>query len=384
MHFSLLAPLGERLFPVWIVGLLIGATALLQLLLDVPAGYALDRFGYRRLLKLTTVAFIGATACLLFGLHVYTYIATLILATFGWLFFGPGVNAYVLATAPRSRTGRFISARDTFESVGIVLSSACLTFVLGFPTPLIGAILISLLFIAYLCISYAPKELARQDNLKRSIGHRLAFHDLMQNMRKLNPASTMLVLLGLSASIFYGVIWFTIPIVIAHTQGWSPLGIGLGVFDFSVVVLGFTIGKLTDTFDRRALVFFGLLLFGLAGSIVGFHLGWFFLLFGFLATTGEEIAGITLWSWLHALDEDHARDGSISGVINLFQDLGWAIGPVIAGFAYYSLGPSLTILLGAIPILVVWVVYHLFIGWHQMTPRAMVLALRPAMRRHKK
>ena len=105
----------------------------------------------------------------------------------------------------------------------------------------------------------------------------------------------------------------------------------------------------------------GLLLFSVSGMLLGFNFGILFILFGFLATTGDEMAGISLWSWLHALDKDHASDGVISGIINLFQDLGWGIGPIVAGILYTFWGAAWTIALGAIPIFVTWIIYQFFI-----------------------
>ena len=45
LHYTMLSPLGEKLFPLWLVGLMIGISAFLQLLLDIPAGYVLDKYG---------------------------------------------------------------------------------------------------------------------------------------------------------------------------------------------------------------------------------------------------------------------------------------------------------------------------------------------------
>lgn len=183
-------------------------------------------------------------------------------------------------------------------------------------------------------------------------------------MKKLNPASTMLLLLNLTASTFYGIIWFVVPLVIAHQAQAGMLGLGLGIFDFAVVVLGFLIGNLADKANKRTLVFFGLLLFAISGVLLGFNFGWLFLIFGFLATTGDEMAGISLWSWLHSLDKDHAQDGTIAGVINLFDDLGWAVGPMAAGILYEMTGATWTIVFGAIPIFAVWLIYQFMMRRH--------------------
>src|SRR4051812_16057406 len=68
LHYTLLSVLGSQVLPLWIVGVLMGAEAFFQLVLDVPAGFALDRFGYVNLLRLGTVFFIISIIPLLFGL----------------------------------------------------------------------------------------------------------------------------------------------------------------------------------------------------------------------------------------------------------------------------------------------------------------------------
>ncbi|MCF7865420.1 MAG: MFS transporter [Candidatus Pacebacteria bacterium] len=362
LHYSLISPLGEKVLPIWIVGLIMGGGSIIQLILDVPAGHLLDKYGYKRLLKITTVIFLAATLCYVVGLTRITFIVSAIIATFGWLFFGPGINAYVLSHAPKEHSGKFISLRDVFGSIGTVLASAVLPFILLFNPHNIGYILFALLGVSLIALFFAPNDttLVHQE-IKIPTQHyyikRESLINIVREIKSLNPASTMLMLLNMSGAIFYGAIWFVVPLIIAHQADAKLLGIGLGIFDFAIVTLGFILGNLADTANKRTLVFFGLLTFSISGLFIGFNFNLLFLLFGFLATTGDEMAGLSLWSWLHALDKNHAHDGRISGVINLSQDLGWAIGPIVAGFLYYTVTPSITILLCSIPIFLTWLVY---------------------------
>jgi len=119
----------------------------------------------------------------------------------------------------------------------------------------------------------------------------------------------MLVLSNISGSIFYGMIWFVIPLVIAHQASSEILSIGLGIFDFSIVALGLVLGNLADRVNKRTLVFFGLFLFSIAGAFTAFSFNWLFLIFGFMATTGDEMSSIALWSWLHNLDKTMPATG---------------------------------------------------------------------------
>ena len=389
LHYTLLSPLGEKVMPLWIVGLLVGVSSAVQLLLDVPAGRILDRFGYRRFLKITTATFLVAVACLLFGFDRHIYILSLAISTFGWLFFGPGVSAYILSHAPKDIAGKFISLRDVSGSIGIVLSSSILPFVLLLPPQGMGLILFCILSVALIMLFLSPKDtVSVHAEIKIPTHHhyirRHSIGKLIKAIKKLNPASGMLLLTELSGATFYGSIWFVVPLVIAHQADSGLLSIGLAIFDFSVVVLGFLLGNLADTSNKRMLVFFGLLIFSVSGMIIGFDFGWVFIIFGFLATTGDEMAGISLWSWLHSLDKRHDEDGTVAGVINLFSDLGWAIGPFVAGILYTIIGPSLTILVCAVPIFIVWIIYQLVLRkYHTSTEQILDIPKKPHKMRYK-
>jgi len=394
LHYTLMSPYGELFFPIWVVGALIGAGSLIQLLFDVPAGYLLDRFGYVRMLKITTAAFFLASLSIAFGLTQVSYLLSLALAVLGWQFYGPGGSAYILSRASDAESGRYFSLRESFGSIGIVLSSVSLPFVLLLSPSAAGTLLCVLFGMSLVLLYFVPKEehpvLASHMPHHSRRQHTSRFADIVYNIRRLNPASGLLMLLTFSAAVFYGIIWFVVPLVIAKQQANADLmGFGLAVFDFSVVALGYLLGKLADKTNKRALVFFGLLTFSLFGFLVGLNFGWLFILFGFLATTGDETAEISLWSWMHHLDKDHTADGSVSAVISFFEDLGWAIGPAVAGILYTLVGPGLSISIGAIPIFIVWVVYYLFMrSSHRALENSLSLASialprKPLRRRHK-
>ncbi len=175
-------------------------------------------------------------------------------------------------------------------------------------------------------------------------------------MKKLNPASSILVVQSFAAAAFYGMIWFTVPLAIAGGLAGDLPSVGLGVFDLAVVLLGAFFGKLADTMHKPLLVAVGLFLFSGAGFLLGFNLNLFFLLLGFIATAGDELSAVSLWAWLDTLDADHAQDGLINGVITFFEDLGWAVGPAVAGVLFGVVGPGGVIVVGASILFLAWLV----------------------------
>ncbi len=374
IHFDLMSTYGGSVFPLWFAGLMIGSASLLQLTLDIPAGFILDRFGYKKFLMVTCVLFMVSASSLFFGLNKYSYLATLFLGSFGWLFFGPGVDAYIWSHAADEDTGKFLSFRDMSESMGVVLSGAVLIVTLLLPVRWVAIIIISLLMLALFFLYRSPKDAVEFDNQRKKTKTRgqdirqASFKTVIRAILRLNPASVILIITGLSSSIFYGIIWFVIPLAVANANDGLIMGMSLGTFDLAVFLTGMWIGKVVDKFNKRVLVFWGLLVFSIMGLMLGFSFGVWFILIGFLATVGDELSRLSLWAWLNFLDRDNTEDGMVSGTISMFQDLGWAIGPMIAGVLYTKIGPQFTLLIGGVIVLIGWLVYSLkFVGLNNLT-----------------
>ena len=133
------------------------------------------------------------------------------------------------------------------------------------------------------------------------------------------------------------------------------LSFGLVIFDLAVLLTGSILGKLADTWSKRWLIFWGMFVFSVFAILLGFHFGILFIIFGFLATTGDEMANVSLWAWLDHLDKEHAEDGLITGVLILFEDFGWMVGPIIAGLLFETYDPTWTIVTGGCLIFTAWI-----------------------------
>lgn len=389
LHYSLLSPLGERLLPLWIVGILIGAASFFQMLLDVPAGHLIDRFGKKRMLAIGWIAFI-ISAFLLTRFSLLNFLLSVAFSVIGWLFYAPGMNAYILAYAKKETSGRFLALRDTFGSLGVVLASVSLPFVLLYSPSVMGGVLLVLFIMAIVALWASPpdKPNPHTEPVLPAEPYHIRRTDVLKSLKalkRLNPASGTLCGYSFASAVFYGAVWFVVPLLIATNIGSQQiLGFGLAIFDLSIVVLGVLIGTFVDRGDKSLMVFYGLLLFAVIGLITGTTFGPLFLLFGFLASTGDEIARLSLWSWLHALDTEHAHDGAVSGVISFSSDFGYAIGPVLAGFIFSIWGPAWTIAISALPLLITWILYTIYIRPQALFPSSLVSIPRmPMHRRHK-
>lgn len=388
LHYSVLAPLGAHLMPLWVVGLLIGGESFFQMVCDVPAGYLVDRFGRKRMLAVGWVSFVIA-ALLLLHFSMVTYVLSIAFSVVGWLFYAPGANAYVLSHAKKETSGRFIALRDTFYSVGVVLASVSLPFVLLYSPFVMGTVLLALLLVAIVFLVASPPDkpvLHGEPLLPAQPYHirRTPFRKSLQALKRLNPASGILCGYSFAGAIFYGAIWFVVPLAIATDPHQQLLGLGLGIFDLAIVVLGVFLGTIVDRGNKRLLVFWGLLLFSIMAMLIGATLGPLFLLFGFMATAGDETTGLALWSWLHSLDKEHAHDGAVAGAISFSEDFGYAIGPVIAGFLFALVGPGWAIAVSSAPLFTAWVIYTVSVRPKALFPASLIdIPRMPMRRRHK-
>lgn len=387
LHYSMLSPLGSELMPLWIVGLLVGGESFFQMLLDVPAGHLVDRLGRKRMLGIGLVSFLIA-ALLLIQFTVVTYVASIAFSLFGWLFLSPGVNAYLLAYTERESSGRFLSFRDTFSSIGMALASIVLAFVLALTPTQMSLILVLVFLLAAVFLIASPRDHnydIREQKLPGQGFHirRVSLTRALLTFKKLNIASKMLSAYSFAGGAFYGTVWFVVPLLIATNIQAEYLGIGLGIFDFAIVTLGFIIGTIVDNSDKRLLVFYGLLTFAIMGMALGFSFGPLFLLFGFLATAGDETTSLSLWSWLHSLDKEHAHDGATAGAISFSEDLGYTVGPILAGITFSMFGPTWAIVIGALPLLLVWFGYTFFVRPVHFPALALEIPQMPIRRRHK-
>jgi MFS family permease len=381
LQYTLLAPLGAQVFPIWLVGIIIGAGSFLEFLFDVPGDYLLDLLGYKRLLAITTVIFLVAVSALFFGLTKTTFLVTVFVSALGWLFFTPGSSAYLLSTADEKFIGRSIAYGDVFKSLGIVLGSAVLVFVLGLPVPQMAVVLFVLLCLALASILLAPTEAKRAEETIRN-ERRGFFKGAFETIRRLRPASFLLLSFTFSAATFYAIVWFVVPIIIANEIHSGILGLGLGVFDFSIVVLGFALGKLVDSYEKRRLILFGIVIFSVFGMLLGFNFGILFLLLGFLATAGDELTSLSLWSWLYGLDKDRGGFGLITGIIDLADEFGWTVGPVLAGIFYTLIGPTFTIAFGGFLILTN-ILLFIFLAEHTAPTYQGPIPKKPHRHRHR-
>jgi len=389
LHYALESSLWEKVLPLWIVGICISIASVWQMIFDIPAGRFLDKHGYKKVLIRGACIFVLTVSLFLRKFTQGIFLLSVLGSIFGRLFFGPGMNAYALSHAPKGLSGKFMWYRDVAASLGIVLSCLLLPFVIHLAPFRLGIIIGSILLTAIIAMLFSPKDI-RKVPVEEWVHHkthhqrRLALGSLLAGIKQLNPASSLLMLHNFCGAVLYGIIRFVVPLIIEHFPAkWTLLGIWLSMFDFSILIIWSILCTFVDKINKKLIIFIGLLIFSISWFLLGFDFWIVFLILAFLTTTGDEMASLPLRSWMHQLDAQHDKDGLISWTINLFEDLWWAIGPLVAGIAYSLLWPTYTIMIGAVPLVVLTLLYYAVVHKHIIHFSFLEWEKKPHKMRHK-
>ncbi len=352
IHYSLVAVLGARVFPLWAVGLCVGAASLIQLFLDVPAGLLIERHGALRMMRITTLCFIAVAAVLiLFPLTPIVYVITIILSALGWLFFHPAVSTYLLVHGKTAYMGKLTGIRRSCEAIGITLALIGLPFFSHFSAHVLGIVILFPFIGALIALLIerrtTPATLLDPQTRSRRQRANLTIKQILTILHKLHPVGLLMGMQTLTIGIFYSMMWFLFPLLVSQSTTPAAYTIALAALDFTVLIVGIPVGILVDRFKKSHIIAIGVTITAITAFGVSLTSTFLLLLFVILLSIGDEFATIGLWAWLDEKTNKTRHEGVISGAITFLEDLGWMTGPVLAGLFATILGPSQTLFIGA-------------------------------------
>jgi MFS family permease len=343
-------PLYARTFGVSLdaVGVLIAAFSLARLALDPFTGAITDRFGERGAIVLGAVI-VGVSS----GLAAIAPTFTLLVifrgaGGAGSAVFFAGIMSYLLRTIPPGRLGRVMGVWYASFNVGIIAGQPLggvfaswlgpvSTLWVYAVTCFVGAVVFSR------TIHPPPHE---EDGSARSTG--------IRRLRWDRPFVTVLLANGAYAWVVAGVYSTLLPLFGRDEAGLSFLGIGIGLAIASFTEFGvlFPAGKATDRIGRRAVLVpsyaalvVALILWPLATTPALFMFGSG--LFGIVTGYG----GVPQAPMLSDLTTEDAQRTAVA-VFRFVGDLGFVLGPLVAGWSAGSWGYGAAFALSAVPVAV--------------------------------
>jgi len=344
---SPILPLYARSFGVGLdsVGVLIAAFSITRLAVDPFTGVIIGRLGERRAVTLGAIV-VGITTALAAVAPTFTLLVVFRGAGgAGSAIFFTGLLSYMLRTIPGDRIGRVMSVWYASFNVGIIAGEPLGGLFAHWLGP------VSTLWIYAVTCFVSAAVFARTMHGPQT-GPRLERTTGIRRLPWRRPFVAVLLANGAYAWMIAGVYSTLIPLFGNEEVGLSELGIGAGLAIASITEFAilFPAGKATDRIGRKAVLVPGyaamalaLVLWPLATTPALFFLanGVFGLVSGY--------AGVPQAPMLSDVTDEEMR-GTAVAVFRFFGDLGFVLGPLVAGASADARGYGAAFALSAIPV----------------------------------
>ncbi len=341
------------------VGFLISAFSFARLVSDPFVGRFIDRYGERAMTTLGAVGVgvssIAAGLAPTFGLLVLFRSA----GGVGSALFFAGLLSYLLRTIPPERTGRVMSVYYGSFNVGFIAGGplgglVARWFGIASPLHVYG---IACFVSAWLFWRTMRNPERRADEVRSGGLRRLPWRRPLVAVLATNGAYLWII----------GAVYSTlIPLFGREEVGLTLGGVGLGlaIATATELVSLFPAGKATDR-GRRAVLIPSLAAFGGIAALFGFAGGTVAFMGGMAALgVASGFAGVPPAPMLSDVTPEELK-GSAVAVFRFVGDLGFVLGPLIAGWTADTLGFGAAFAISSVP---VFVALALVLSIHETLP----------------
>jgi MFS family permease len=332
------------------VGILVASFALTRLACDLVAGPLVDRYGERSMLTVG-MAFLAGTTVLLARAPTFAW-AVVFRGAGGAgsaLLFAALYSSY-LKIVPHDRLGRAFGIFYGMFNVGMIAGQSVCALIVGVS----GSLTLPLYAYAAACVLAGVLFLSFAGELPRSdIVDRVGLRGLRTLVKE--RAFVTAIVANLAGFWIIGGVWSTLIPLFGHDQlGMSAAAIGsvLSIAIAAEFVTLYPFGAVADRHGRRLLLIASLAAYAIAVVALGYAttaLSFTLLLVVLGVASG---AGSTAPTAILADVTPKDLSGTAVGAFRFFGDLGFVLGPAVAGWAATAFGFSAAFALSALPLLV--------------------------------
>ncbi len=332
------------------VGILVASFAFTRLAFDLVAGPWVDRYGERAMLTIGMVFLAGTTVLLARA------------PTFAWavVFRGAGgagsallfaaLYSSFLKIVPHDRLGRAFGIFYGMFNIGLIAGQSVGGVIAGIS----GSLTLPLYSYALMCLLAGALFLGMAGHIPRSeqVG-RAGLHGLRSLMRE--RAFVTAIVANLAGFWIIGGVWSTLIPLFGHDAlGMSAEAIGT-VLSIAIAAEFFTLypfGAILDRHGRRLLLIGSLAAYAVSVVAVGYATSVLSLTLLLILLGVASGAGSTAPTAILADVTPKDRSGTGVGAFRFFGDLGFVLGPAIAGWSANAYGFRAAFALAAVPLLV--------------------------------
>ena len=318
----------------FLTGIILSMTTMMGIFLNIPLGILESRMNMKRVLQ--TVLLIYSALALFyplahsFELLLLVSIARGVASSFLWLTSWAYVFAYAEKTVKGKEVGFFSDMNDFASALSPIVGG--LVSILSFFLPFYLLSITSLT--AFVVVSLFLKKVPKPEK----VSLKLQMNTLFSYMRKSRFVKTFFLII-----VFYALInvYYSFLSLFLNGEGIPvPLiGVILTVALLPAVALEVPIGNMIDKYGVRKILVVAACLSALTGFLMPFSNNLYYTLAIVTAfTVSYTIIFIALYSRMSDIMGESKT--AITGAIATFKDLGYTLGPLIAGIlmAFISIG----------------------------------------------
>lgn len=332
----------------WASGALMSALSLLQaFLFDPIAGMIADRYGGKRAVVLGTAATLAAGVWWVF-VPLDHWMSLLVFSIILYMSYALRAESsvYYLRMSARDEGGIIFGLAQNTSSIATFFSSLLVpVFVVASMHHAAAVLLAASAAFSLVMIAGLPSDRyfnRRKNDTAGMVANPLATIRVgYRFMRRNGWFPSFAFGSALFEGVFYGTLWFVVPLHLAASGAGIAEGMMLGIFELVAILFGALSGYAADKVGWRKVIVLGWT--SIAAGAVLYLLRedtlWLVAV-GALIGFGDTIAISAAGHALEAGDDDHDHDGAFIGFANMATDIGYGIAPVVGGVLYGTWGFS--------------------------------------------
>lgn len=324
-----------------VMGLIISSSSFFGALFDVWLAFFFKNTNFRRVYLLMLIICFLVPLCFYFNSLAF-YLVAMFLWGLYFDFQRIGNYDFVGRFLPSKEHSHSFGIFDIFKSLGVFISPIIAIYVLdSFSNLYLLAIMWILLFTAFifyfLLIRQIKDSAVSSEQLKIGIKkkqYRKTFGWQVRQWLGVGKIMTPVLIFTFFINVSYAFIWTIGPLFAIELKNTNPLGgFFVSAYLFFSLVAGWFVGKLNQKFGKKRTAFLSLLFGSLVLCLIIVNqLWWFALVIGvlsgfFFSFTYPSIAG----AYADYISESPEYEKDIETFEDFFSNLGYVVGPVLAG-----------------------------------------------------
>ena len=327
------------------MGFIYGFSSFAGAVFDIILSKVIHRTSYRR------IFFVMLASALFFPLSMMqghmTFMILIGMAVWGLYYdlIGFGTFNFVTTRTPRAEHAETFGIIEIFRSIGRIIAPLMAALTIGSvltSRPFFVAILflsISMLIFILLYLSEKSQGLKLKPPIEEKVVKGAKSLSKMQIWKTLNHKVWTVFSIRLILNIFDAFIWALGPLWLSG----SASGLFVMVYSLPIIIVGWFLGNITKTFGKKRTGFVSFIIGALIFSFI-YRVSntWEILAITFIASIFISLSWPAIsGAMADYIDEKRGWESEIEGMGDLYANLGYVIGPMLAGFMSDKIGTSL-------------------------------------------